>query len=50
MINDCSPPKHSGHGITGMAMMSILSVLTTACMFGGGMITGVVMKYGLDLY
>ncbi|KAI0207963.1 hypothetical protein LSAT2_007377 [Lamellibrachia satsuma] len=40
----------SGHGITGMGFMSILSLIATAAMFGGGMATGFSMKYILGAY
>jgi len=40
----------SGHGITGMGFMSILSLIATASMFGGGMATGFGMKYLLGTY
>ena len=34
----------SGHGLSGMSFLSILSVITTACMFGAAIATGIAMK------
>ena len=34
----------SGHGLSGMALLSIISVLTTACMFSAAIITAFTMN------
>ncbi|KAF2665163.1 hypothetical protein BT63DRAFT_417688 [Microthyrium microscopicum] len=37
----------SGHGITGMSMLSVSSIISVAAMFGGGMGLGLLMRSGL---
>lgn len=38
----------SGHGVSGMALLSMHSIAATASMFAGGIATGFIIQYGID--
>jgi len=39
----------SGHGLSGMAFLAVPSLVATPAMFGGAILTGCLMKYGLSV-